>query len=136
MGIALLFMLSQYFNLMIQAVDYSKYSGSFIRRVCHWMLSILHQIHIVDVLDTYLCQFQIRLFPAKPLCIQLYISCKLSRHIFVKSGYHWPARLWFSLFSLYPGYPIKKLTSHYKGRRPIASNWLFNLTTNRDIQRW
>ena len=31
---------------MIQAVDYSKYSGSFIRGFCHLMLSILHQIHI------------------------------------------------------------------------------------------
>ena len=46
MGIALLFMLSQYFDLMIQAVDYSKYSGFSIRGLRHLMLSILHQIHI------------------------------------------------------------------------------------------
>ena len=46
MGIALLFMLSQYFDLMTQAVDYSKYSGSSIRGFRHLMLRILHQIHL------------------------------------------------------------------------------------------
>ena len=36
------------------------------------MLSILHQIHIVDVLDIYLCQLQTWLFPAEPSYMQLY----------------------------------------------------------------
>ena len=43
---------------------------------------------------------------------------------------------WFSSSSHYPGYAMKKLTFHHKGRRPIASKRLLNLTTNRDAQRW
>ena len=58
---------------MIQALDYSKYSESSIRGLCHLMLSILYQIHIFDAPDTPFWQLQTRLFPAKPLCIQLCI---------------------------------------------------------------
>ena len=45
---------------MIQAMDFSKYCGSFIQNLCYLMLIILHQIHIVDapylIPDTYLRQ--------------------------------------------------------------------------------
>ena len=136
MGIPLLFMLSQYFDLMIQAVNYSKYSGSSIRDLCHLMLSILHQIHIVDTPDTHLRQLQTWFFSAKPSCIQSCIKTKPSRRTPVKSGRHWPARLWPLSSSHYPGYSMKKLTFYHKKRRPITSNWLLNLTTNRDVQRW
>ena len=61
---------------------------------------------------------------------------KLSRRTPVKPGYHQPARLWPLSSSYYPGYPMKKLMSHHKGRRPIASNRLLNLTTNHGAQRW
>ena len=61
---------------MIQAVDYSKYSRFFIWGLRHSMLSILHQIHIVDAPDTLLCQLQTRLLPAALLCIQSYIRTK------------------------------------------------------------
>ena len=46
MGIALLFMLSYYLNLITQAVDYSKYSGSSIQSLRYLMLRILYQIHL------------------------------------------------------------------------------------------
>ena len=61
---------------------------------------------------------------------------KPSRRTSVKPGGHRPTRLWLLSSSYYPGYPMKKLTSHHKGRRPIASNRLLNLTTNRGTQRW
>ena len=58
---------------MIQAVDYSKYSEFFIWGFCHLMLSILHQIHIVNAPyftpDIYPRQLQTRFFPAKLLYI-------------------------------------------------------------------
>ena len=56
---------------------------------------------------------------------------KPSRRTPIKPGRHWPARLWPLLSNYYPGYPMKKLTSHHKERRPIASNRLLNLTINR-----
>ena len=61
---------------------------------------------------------------------------KPSRRTPVKPGCHWPARLWLLSSSHYPGYPMKKLTSHHKRRRLIASNRLLNLTTNCGAQRW
>ena len=61
---------------------------------------------------------------------------KSSRYTPVKPSHHWPARLWPLSSSHYPGYPMKKLTSHHKERRPIASNRLLNLTTNHGAQRW
>ena len=125
---------------MIQAVDCSKYSEVSFQGLCHSMLSILHQIYIVNapylIPDTHLCQLQTWFFPAKPSCIQLYIKTKPSRHSAVKPGCHWLVRLWPSSSSYYPGYPMKKLTSYHKGKRPIASNRLFKLTTNRGAQRW
>ena len=57
---------------MIQAVDYFKYSGSYIRGFYHLILSILYQIHIVDAPDIDLSQLQTWFLPAKPLYIQLY----------------------------------------------------------------
>ena len=135
MRIVLLFMLSQYFDLMIQAVDYSKYFGSSIQDFRHLILSILHQIHIVDAPDTHLCQLWTRLFPDKLSDIQLCIRIKLLRLIPVKPGCYQFARLWLLSSSHYPGYPIKKLTSHHKGKRPIASNRLLKFTTNRGAQR-
>ena len=138
MEIALLFMLSQYFDLMIQAVDYSKYFESSIQGLCHLMLSILYQIHIFDALyfttDTHLCQLQTQFFPAKPSCIQSCIRTKLSRRTPIKLSRHRLARLWLLSSSHYLGYPMKKLTSYHKGKRPIASNRLLNLTTNSGVQ--
>ena len=61
---------------------------------------------------------------------------KPSRCTSVKPGCHWPARLWPSLFSYYPDYSMKKLTSYHKKKKPIASNRLLNLTTNHGAQRW
>ena len=122
---------------MIQAVDYSKYFGSSIRGFRYLMLNILYQIHIFNApyltSDTYLCQFQTRLFPAKPSCIQSCIRTKLLRRTPVMPGCYWLARLWLLSSSQYPGDLMKKLMSHHKERRPIASNQLFNFTTNRDV---
>ena len=102
---------------MIQAVDYSKYSGSSIRGLCHLMLSILYQIHIFDASyltpDTHLRQLQTRLYPAESSCIQSYIRTKPSRRTPVKPGRHRPTRLRPSSSSQYPDYPIRKLTSFF-----------------------
>ena len=110
MGIALLFMLSQYFDLMIQAVDYSKYSGfSF--------LGLRHRDtpqRLIDAPyltpDTHLRQLQTRLYPAKSSCIQSCIRTKPLRRTPVQPGCHWPARQWPLSSSQYPGYSMRKLT--------------------------
>ena len=132
-------MLFQYFDLMIQAVDYSKYFGSSIQSLCHLILSILYQIHIFDATyltpDIHLCQLQTRLFPVKPSCIQSCIKTKPSRRILIKPSCYWPAHLQLLSSSQYLGYPIKKLTSHHKRKRPIASNRFFNLTINCGVQK-
>ena len=61
---------------MIQAVNYSTYFGSFIQSFCYLMLSILHEIYIIEAPyltpDTHFCQLQTWLFPAKSLYIQSY----------------------------------------------------------------
>ena len=36
----------------------------------------------------------------------------------------------------YSDYPMRKLTSYYKGKRSIASNQFLNLTTNSGAQIW
>ena len=64
------------------------------------------------------------------------LEAKSSRRTPVKPGCHWPTRLWSLSSSHYSGNPMTKLTSHHKERRPIASNRLLNLTTNRSAQRW
>ena len=61
---------------------------------------------------------------------------KLSRSTPVKPVWHWPARFWLLSSSYYPGYPIEKLTSHHKGRRPIVSYRLLILIINRGAQKW
>ena len=60
---------------------------------------------------------------------------KSLRRIPIKPGCHRPARLWLLSSSHYFGYPMKKLTSHHKEKKPIASNQLLNLTTNHGAQR-
>ena len=117
-------------------MDYSIYSRSSIQGFCHLIFSILHQIHIVNAPDIHLYQLQTWFFSAKPSCIQLCIKTKSFRCKPVKPGCHWSARLWPSLSSYYLCYPIKKLMSHYKRKRPIAFNKLLNLTTNCSAQRW
>ena len=51
---------------MIQAMDYSKYSGFSIQGLRHLMFSILHQIHIIDAPNTPFRQLQTWLFLAEP----------------------------------------------------------------------
>ena len=99
------------------SVSYSRYTLS------------MHQIHLF--VNSRLNFFQ------PGLHISNHVSePKPLRRTPVKSGRYWPARLWLLSSSHYPGYSMKKLTSHHKGRRPIASNRLLNLTTNRGAQRW
>ena len=87
------------------------------------MLSILHQIYIMDALylisNIYFCQLQTRFFLAKSSCIQLCIKTKPSRHILVKSDYYWPACLELLSSSHYFGYLIKKLTSITRERSQL-----------------
>ena len=93
------------------------------------MLRILHQIHIF--VNSRLDFSQ--LSPHASNCI---LEPKPSTYIPVKPSCHWLARLWPLSSNYYPGYPMKKLTFHHKGKRLIASNWLLNFTTNRGAQRW
>ena len=93
------------------------------------MLRILHQIYIFI---NFRLDFS-QLSPHTSNCIS---EPKPSRCTSVKLGCHWPARLWFLSSSHYPSYSMKKLTSHHKGRRPIASNRLLNFTINCGAQRW
>ena len=64
------------------------------------------------------------------------IKTKPLRHTPIKPGCHRPTCLWLSSSSHYSGYPMRKLTSYYNKRRPIASNRLLNLITNHGTQRW
>ena len=67
------------------------------------MLCILHQIHIF---------FNSRLGSSQPSPhASNHIRIKFSRCILIKHSCHWPSRLWLLLFSHYPGYLKKKLTS-------------------------
>ena len=111
MGITLLFMLSQYFDLMIQAVDYSKYSRFSFLGLCHrdTPQRLIDAPYLTP--DTHLRQLQTRLFPAEPSCIQSCIRTKPSRRIPVQPGCHWPAHQWPLSSSQYPDYPMRKLTS-------------------------
>ena len=92
------------------------------------MLHILYQIHIFvnSRLDSSQPSPHASNHVSKP---------KPSRRIPIKPGRHWLARFWPLSSSHYFGYPMKKLTFHHKGRRPIASNRLLNLNTNRGTQR-
>ena len=58
MKIALLFMLSYYFDLMIQTLDYSKYSEFFILGFFHHLAfkRYINTLYIIS--NTYLLQFQ------------------------------------------------------------------------------
>ena len=128
MGIALLFILSLYFDLMIQVVDYSKYFRFFILGLCHLMLRILHQIHIVYNSKLGSSQPSFHAFncisepslqdvhPSSPVAISLpaFGFCHLATTLTIQ----W--RSWHL----------------HKGRRPIASNRLLNLITYRVAQRW
>ena len=99
------------------SVSYSRYTFS------------MHQIHLF-------VNFRLNSSQPSPHTSNCISKLKPSRRTPVKLDCYWPARLWFLSSSHYPGYLMKKLTSHHKGRRPIASNRLLNLTTNRGAQRW
>ena len=89
----------------------------------------MHQIHLF--VNSRLDSFQPSSHASN--CVS---EPKPSRRTPVKSNCHWPARLWPLLSSHYPGYSMKKLTSHHKGRRSIVSNQLLNFTTNCGAQKW
>ena len=103
-------------------------SVSYIRYIL-LMLRILHQIHIF--VNSRLGSSQ-----PSPHTSNHVSEPKLSRCAPVKPDYHQPARFWLLSSSNYPGYLMKKLTSHHKGRRSIASNRLFNLATNCSAKIW
>ena len=101
------------------SVSYTRYTLS---RLC-----ILYQIHIF--VNSRFSSSQPSPYASN------HIRTKPSRRTPVKPSHHWPTRLWFLSSSHYANYLIRKLTFYYKGKRPIASNQLLNLITNRDAWR-
>ena len=115
----LLYYLSQYFDLIIQIVNYSKYSGSkvFVIQCSVFytyippLLRILHQIHIFVNSKLGFSQP----IPYASNCIRIKpLKCKP-----IKPNCHWPTRFWLLPSSYYLSYPMRKLMFIIKGRNQL-----------------
>ena len=100
---------------MIQAVDYSKYSRSFIQGFCHFMFSILHQIHIsLSTPDSAL--------PSRALIHLIVYQNQAFKTYNRLAWLPLASRHWLSSSSQYPGYPMRKLMSFFtRGRGQLRS---------------